>query len=517
MVAEAAQRREAVERLLGLLRRSLAGDGRLVMAHIATCVRLAVECPFPDVAETMSGFVHHVEQTTGTLLPKVKPASSYLAPDTVPPLLTAEPRLTELFRELFLQTGRVTHVSQVLAVHPTYLELHSRLTHTILRAPGPLPPHVRNYIAILAAARFDCQYLVSINEREFVMNQGDPIWLVGVQHAPAKIRALLELIALLAHRPWGITMEHIEPLLKGSDAWSVGELVSAVVIICVFLSLCGIVFGVGITPEIDIPAAPWPQGGCCAWSGHSGSDTMPASSDSEDELDPTAVARATETITAKLLSAPENPEPSGTDAEAFASAGNDSALLPKRDARAAAAARRAEQRAAELERYRGGVVLAHEDFGSRPKEFNVFSAQDYCWTEHGYELINRFFSEAASILDDLFSHIQKLTYKTFAKHSNIETDRFRRAIWHYVQRIHGVCHDDYDYHEVNVFLNIPLKHYVKKVVCYPQQINRRDFANFGIDLRPDEKLHVCLLAVESRKQAALLYALYAVMRYMTRK
>jgi len=71
-----------------------------------------------------------------------------------------------------------------------------------MRAPGPLPPHMRNYIAILAAARFKCSYLVHQQEEEFLMNGGNPTWLNGVEFTDNKIKKLLEVNAILAHQPW---------------------------------------------------------------------------------------------------------------------------------------------------------------------------------------------------------------------------------------------------------------------------------------------------------------------------
>ena len=75
-------------------------------------------------------------------------------------------------------------------------------------------------------------------------------------------------------------------------------------------------------------------------------------------------------------------------------------------------------------------------------------------------------------------------------------------------------HDDYNYQEVNVFLNIVSKSYIKKITCQPETATKSDFANLGYDLKPDEKVHVALLAVESSKQSELLYGLHAVMQHM---
>lgn len=103
---------------------------------------------------------------------------------------------------------------------------------------------------------------------------------------------------------------------------------------------------------------------------------------------------------------------------------------------------------------------------------------------------------------------------SFNESTGVDTLPLRRAIWHYVQRVKGIFHDDYNYGEVNVFLNRATKSYIKKISCYPETISMNDFKNLGFKLRPDEKVHVALLAAESSKQSELLYGLKAVMRHM---
>ncbi|KFP29194.1 Sestrin-2, partial [Colius striatus] len=79
-----------------------------------------------------------------------------------------------------------------------------------------------------AAARHQCSYLVGLHMGEFLQVGGNPAWLQGLHCAPQKLRNLNEINKLLAHRPWLITKEHIEALLKtGQDSWSLAELVQA--------------------------------------------------------------------------------------------------------------------------------------------------------------------------------------------------------------------------------------------------------------------------------------------------
>ncbi|NXJ19569.1 SESN2 protein, partial [Dicrurus megarhynchus] len=177
--------------------------------------------------------------------------------------------------EAFVSAGRVDHVAMVMGLHPQYLSSFWKTQYLLLRMDGPLPYHKRHYIAIMAAARHRCSYLVGLHMGEFLQVGGNPAWLQGLHCAPQKLRNLSEINKLLAHRPWLITKEHIEALLKpGEDSWSLAELVQALVLLTHYHSLASFVFGCGIKPEEDQDV-----GNSC-WPPSPHSDSSPASDDS---------------------------------------------------------------------------------------------------------------------------------------------------------------------------------------------------------------------------------------------
>jgi len=370
----------------------------------------------------------------------------------------------------------------------------------VMRESGPLPLPVRNYIAILAASQFRCQYLVAHQEQEFLLNGGDIMWLKGVDHLPKKMSNLLEINSILAHEPWKIRREHIEVMVKGTEAWSIGELVHGLVIMATFRALAGIVFGCGVAPELNLHLP----------------DLEPSH---ESPRVPTLGGINPMHETMKILQAlkeaspsPSSEAPLHTKQMVFETADED---LVERDEDDIGTSSIRTVRSGKLSRYVGSYQRSHKDFDVRTKEYSVFRVQDYSWKEHGYALVSRFYEDAAPLLDDLFDHIYYLTYYTISSHTNIDTAPFRESIWYYAHRTQGLLHEDYDYRNVNIYLNRSIKHYVKKVSCFPYVINHSDFENVGVDLRPEEKCHATLLVAESRKQAELLYGLHAVMQYMT--
>lgn len=448
-------------------------------------------------------------------------ASRFIAQESIPSVRTVDGCVAAAFRDAFVRTGRVSHLNRVLAMHPSYYAQHHTTMNTFLRQDGPLPVCHRFYIAIMAAAQYDCKYLVQVMESEFRLRGGDEAWLLGIEHAPPKLRALAPVLVTLAQRPWHLTKDHIRELVKAGpgNAWSIGEIVSALVLACTFLALAGVALGTGVNEEIDLKGAA-AAAAAAAVAAAVGSASQQASTAaplaeffSGSPLSVSSSPRslletfdvATRKLEDRLRGEARTPAPDedGSDTE-----GDDEAT-------------RSEQQTApacpHLAKYRPATgQVGHEDFN--PHATGMFPIQEFSWDEHGYELVERFFSDAASLLDDLFTLTFNLTYHTFGGSGGIETDRFRQAIWYYVQLIHGVSHDDYDYHQINKFLRIDgehrLKHYVKIVSCMPYAIRRAHFDSMGINLRPDEKVHICLLASESRKQVGLIYGLRAVMGFM---
>ncbi|CAL8117102.1 unnamed protein product [Orchesella dallaii] len=179
-----------------------------------------------------------------------------------------------LLSEVFLSSGRVDHTIQLMAYHPDYLEIFLRTHHFLMRGDGPLPYNFRNYIAIMAAARYRCSYLMELQKREFLYQGGDPNWLRGLDCAPPKLTALYNINKAMAHRPWVLKKEDLQHLTKKAG-WSLSEVVQAVVILAHFHSLSSFIHGCGITPEVDFDNGhtfldPASMGGLGSLSGEQG-------------------------------------------------------------------------------------------------------------------------------------------------------------------------------------------------------------------------------------------------------
>jgi len=121
-----------------------------------------------------------------------------------------------LLSEAFLSSGRIDHALQLMAYHPDYLDSFLKTHNFLLRGDGPLPFDHRHYIAIMAAARYQCTYLMELQKREFLYQGGDPQWLRGLDAAPSKLTSLYYINKMMAHRPWVLKKEDFLHLTKKS-------------------------------------------------------------------------------------------------------------------------------------------------------------------------------------------------------------------------------------------------------------------------------------------------------------
>ncbi|XP_032058248.1 sestrin-2 [Aythya fuligula] len=350
----------------------------------------------------------------------------------------------------------------VMGLHPQYLSSFWKTQYLLLRMDGPLPYHKRHYIAIMA-------------------------------------------------------------LLKtGEHSWSLAELVQALVLLTHYHSLASFVFGCGINPEAE------QDGGHGARPPSPHGDSSPAS---EDSMGCSGVRKgvpdALQEVEAlmermKLLQESQQEEEGVTQEEMatrFELEKTESLLVaPSGEEREARGKRDLADHSLQSSVlcFVEDPEFGYKDFTRRGEQAPpTFRAQDYTWEDHGYSLINRLYPDVGQLLDEKFQVVYNLTYNTIAMHCGVDTSMLRRAIWNYVHCVFGIRYDDYDYGEVNQLLERSLKIYIKTVACYPEKTTKRMYAQFWRHFKHSEKVHINLLLLEARMQAALLYALRAVTRYMT--
>lgn len=509
--------------------------------YYAPIKRLARDAPFPTMREAFTD----IATTLDDKFPQLASAKrdhrvSYFIEASEIELIAdnQDEELSALFRYAFLLTGRIDNFVQLLAWHKSYLQLFQSSIASIMLRDGTLPLQWRSYIAVMAASELRCHYLADVEQYYFIVNGGEVEWLQGIDYVSPKLFRLHELSSLLAHRPWIITEAHIADLLASDqeDSWSVSELVHAIIVLCKFHSMSSIALGLGCAEEEDLSVfselGSQIDGESTLRFPYNPDTTQPidvaSSCGSLSDQDLSTIDRDDQQLLRRLKSGSHDGSDTADDedddeeAAVYDARGSletnfeDECVFEVAEDSGMSSAG-SSRRKDTLWRFCGGSVLRYADFDVRSEEYSVLHTEDFSWDEHCFSLVKRYFpGEAGQILEDLFNLTGKLTYDYFGtqREESVDTSPYRSAVWYYVHRIFGICHDDYDYRQVNIYLNLPTKIFIKKVACTPWKVRKEDFEHFDRTLGASEKCHVTLIVAEARKQAGLMYGLRAVMKHM---
>ncbi|KAK9881553.1 hypothetical protein WA026_016430 [Henosepilachna vigintioctopunctata] len=415
-----------------------------------------------------------------------------------------------------------------MGYHPTYLDHFIKTQNFILRGDGPLPYDYRHYIAIMAAGRHQCSYLISLQKQEFIIQGGDQNWLKGLNFIPQKLRNLYDINQILAHRPWLLTKHHIEKLTKsGKDSWSLAEVVQAIVILAHFHSLCSFVFSCGVNQEVDQEGAyryysekmKEMEAECSAAQGlppnmqnHHRSDWKNASS--RGPPSPTIEPEVAIVDLMQRMKRLSEQTQECTPIELAKRFEN----IETQSAEIGVVGAEPHDTPADITCFVEKPNFTYQDFAKRSDQKNIstFRVQDYSWDDHGFSTVNRLYNDVGNLLDDKFKTAYNLTYYTMGGRTDVDTSRFRRAIWNYIQCLLGIRHDDYDYGEINTLLERSLKTFIKSACCYPERVTKKDYDRVLREFKHSEKVHVNLMVLEARMQGELLYSMRTISQYMTR-
>mmetsp|Transcript_13143 Transcript_13143/g.24613 ORF Transcript_13143/g.24613 Transcript_13143/m.24613 type:complete len:442 (-) Transcript_13143:103-1428(-) len=435
-------------------------------------MQLAAEAPFAVLRSQFKEFLLTQNCCNEADLADVEFVSHFIPLDFVPPLVEVK-RWTddqsalrnECFEEAFFLFGRVPHYQRLMACFPDYWRRHLTLFVKVMQDPGPLPVSWRHYLAFLAAAAHSCEYLMKQHEHLSINYGGSSEWFRPSRQfsLPGKLRAFANANLKLAHQPWEFGVDDVKELLRSC---SIQEIVFGLIILSEFHALSSFVIGVGVASEFDQPCK--------------GSRKISVASLELVSKDSMSLAsRLRNYEDAMRLEIEETPETIEYEEE---------------------------------DRYFESFVggrLPYVNFEMSRFRRPVYPS-DFTWRDHGLAVLDRLCPTIADLIADTIHYAATMTSRTFSDEMDINTEPFRRAIWKYTHRVYGLAYDDYNYQEVNVFLLIGLKKYLKKVTCIPHTLTRDDFDGIDVTLKPHEIVHVNILVAEARVEAQLLYAVAAI-------
>eukprot|EP01017_Pseudomicrothorax_dubius_P042021 TRINITY_DN6804_c0_g1_i8.p2 TRINITY_DN6804_c0_g1~~TRINITY_DN6804_c0_g1_i8.p2 ORF type:complete len:400 (-),score=68.46 TRINITY_DN6804_c0_g1_i8:1752-2951(-) len=391
---------------------------------------------------------------------------------------------------LYLRNGRLTNSDRVMLWFGDLLTLHRQFVSEFLLGEGPLSQDWRMLIAIMAASSVGCEYQYFLMRDIFLHSGGDPLFLTkGVSAFPPKLRALTDLIYVLAYKPWSLREDPrpVYVLLKETTPiWSINELVQALVIISYYHGISCFCLAFGLVPEVNFLK-----------------DFSRQEEEKEKEgmkeLDPSFTQDLCERL--RKYSAEEQDElPAELEPKiAFVEEPSDT---PNKGPAVE------EVKSPLIERFIGKSSGVFESFSH--KNYKILKDTDFSWKNDGFSFVNQLFSELTVSLNAIFEEVNTMTTNSVFQTLNTDTSALRKAINMYAKDIFGIKHANYPYKKINRLMAIPLKTFIKRSVTVPANITNIDYGRYHIySFPPTEVAHVLLLVQQARIEAELIYGILA--------
>lgn len=399
-----------------------------------------------------------------------------------------------------------------LLLHPKYRQVFHQAIDQLFYGRGPMVAPERHFVALMAASRHRCHFLINLHKHEFERLGGNKEWLKGLAFVPPKIQSLDVLNTVLAHQPWTAIVNHLTALTKCSspDNWSLSELVQAVIVLAQTHVLCSFVLGNGAIEPNEVGREPVKLRNHQQEkeNGREGEvemllKRMNELRESQSQGDGQQTEHQKQRHFLEIhcdQTSLDSSDNSGAEASLLSTVASKTTPVKEDDS-------------SSLFTY--DQRFCYIDFAQRARtaRARTHKIHDLSWEDHGYSCVDELYNEMADILDKKFTLTQNLTYFTMGGYSDVDTTKYRNAIWMYIQSLYGIRHDDYNYGEVNVMLSREMKTFIKTICCFPDTTTPVLRKSVMIDFKPSEKVHVLLMIMEARLQAELIYFFRALIRF----
>lgn len=119
-----------------------------------------------------------------------------------------------------------------------------------------------------------------------------------------------------------------------------------------------------------------------------------------------------------------------------------------------------------FEKHRLNKVPGYVNFNHKEETFHDLS--EFSWDVQGQDIYIKFLPEVTEVMHNATTYALQMTMMTYGdKAKDLDTSLFRQSITVYLQHIHGLRDDYFNYANVNKTLNVQQKAFIKKAGCAP--------------------------------------------------
>jgi len=156
------------------------------------------------------------------------------------------------------------------------------------------------------------------------------------------------------------------------------------------------------------------------------------------------------------------------------------------------------------------LIRNFENFDNKSEYY--LDTDEFNWEQHVYSVMQKYDPNVAEAMNEQSEYAFSMTKKLYGT-DEVDTSPFRLAIQMYLMYIHGIRDDAFPYAIVNKVLHYVHKVFIKRIMCEPNNITNQDFIQLT-KLTPEERCHVCILVMETKKRVELIYLTRAMSQFV---
>ena len=385
-----------------------------------------------------------------------------------------------------------------------YLSLYQTTINTFLKTESILPIQWKLYLGIMAVSTMKNELLFRILEEDFLIYGGDNNWLIyGLDVVPNKIKKLAYFNELLCHQPWKINKNEIKILKNNMNLNEINE----AILILIFFQKIAI-----IEELIDIKYS------------HSSSHSSHNSFKSENKQSTKSLIHVLDKVDDRIqeemiiqLEQIKKEEDENEEKE-FENENTDknfnffsNELEKNQDSFNSSDSTKGNKEMNLIEEFFKKHVSSENEkiaFTGCNKDI-VLTYFEYDW-DTGHFILKNLSSTFIECLNNEIEYITSITSNSLGniKIDNLNNKKYiHQALIHYIERLFGYYHEDYNYKNITKILSghIKLIKYIKKFVCFPKRISISDFHEINKVFLHEEIIHIIILIGLIKSKIQLIY------------
>ena len=150
-----------------------------------------------------------------------------------------------------------------------------------------------------------------------------------------------------------------------------------------------------------------------------------------------------------------------------------------------------------FKKYISEFIISYDNFNPHMEKYLL--VEDFDWKKNAKYFFVDYAGKEMEYLEKELKVLENLTLETGNDENKINIFKLRNAIEKYLCLIFGISDEDYNYHLTNESLAVELKRVIKKVACYPDQLNELEI-NSCLEIISKEQLVYLIFIVSSIKQ-----------------